>query len=146
MCNTYVLASYVHRRDSEKTYASCWLAHVTVGSLVLHEAGGYIPPLPGPQTGRYIMKIVAGGNQGNRTRNRQVLSEIYRVGVGHKEARECKIVETERTMQWNGPCNGTEQTVERNETDRFMPFLVKRCRRAMQTDRTVFRSFFGRAP
>ena len=28
-CNTYVLDSYVHRRDSDKTYASCWLARVT---------------------------------------------------------------------------------------------------------------------
>ena len=27
--------SYVHRRDSDKTYASCWLARVTVGPLVL---------------------------------------------------------------------------------------------------------------
>ena len=34
-------------------------------------------PTPGPQTGRYITKIAAGGNQGNRTRNLQVLSEIY---------------------------------------------------------------------
>ena len=42
---------------------------------MLHEAGGYTPPLPGPQTGRYIAKIVAGGNQGNWTRNRQVLIE-----------------------------------------------------------------------
>ena len=69
-------------------------ARVAVGSLVLHEAGGYIPPPPGPQTGRYIAKIAAGGNQGNRTRNRQVLSEIYRVGIGRKEAREWKTVET----------------------------------------------------
>ena len=77
-------------------------ARVAVGSLVLHEAGGYIPPPPGPQTGRYIAKIAAGGNQGNWTRNRQVLSEIYRVGIGRKEAREWKTVETERTER-NGP-------------------------------------------
>ena len=88
-------------------------ARVAVGSLVLHEAGGYIPPPPGPQTGRYISKIAAGGNQGNRTRNRQVLSEIDRVGVGRKEAREWKTVETERTVQRNGPWNGTERTVLR---------------------------------
>ena len=56
----------------------------------------YVPPQPGPQTGRYIAKIAAGGNQGNRTRNRQVLSEIYRVGVGRKEAQEWRTVETER--------------------------------------------------
>ena len=48
---------------------------VAVGSLVLHEAGGYIPPPPGPQTGRYVAKIAAGGNKGNQTRNRQVLSK-----------------------------------------------------------------------
>ena len=81
-------------------------ALVAVGSLVLHEAGGYIPAPPGPQTGQYIAKIAAGGNQGNRTRNRQVLSEIYRVGVGRKEA-----------LEW--------KTVERNGTDRFTPFLGK---------------------
>ena len=34
-CNTYVRTSYVHRRDSDKTYTSCWLARVAVGSLVL---------------------------------------------------------------------------------------------------------------
>ena len=78
-------------------------ARVAVGSLVLHEAGGYILPPPGPQTGRYIAKIVAGGNQGNRTRNRQVLSKIYRVGFGRKEALEWKTVETEGTVQRNGP-------------------------------------------
>ena len=33
--NTYVRTSYIHRRDSDKTYASCWLARVAVGSLVL---------------------------------------------------------------------------------------------------------------
>ena len=123
-CNTYVLAtcSYIHRRNSDKTYASCWIARAAVGSLVLHEAGGYIPPPPGPQTRRYIAKIAAGGNQGNRTRNRQVLSEIYRVGVGRKEAREWKTVETKR-----------------NGMDRFTPFLGKRCRHATQTKQTVFR-------
>ena len=30
----YVRPSYIHRRDSDKTYASCWLARVAVGSLV----------------------------------------------------------------------------------------------------------------
>ena len=86
-------------------WLSCSLmfARVAVGSLVLHEAGGYIPPPPGPQTGRYIAKIAAGGNQGNWTRNHQVLSEIiYRVGIGRKEAMEWKTVETERTVQRNG--------------------------------------------
>ena len=34
-CNTYVRTYYVHRRDTDKTYASCWLARITVGSLVL---------------------------------------------------------------------------------------------------------------
>ena len=62
----------------------------------------YVPPPPGPQTGRYIAKFAAGGNQGNRTRNRQVLCEIYRVGVGLKEARELKSVETEWSRPWNG--------------------------------------------
>ena len=101
-------------------------------SLVLHEAGGYIPSLPGPKTGRYIAKIAAGGNQGNRTRNRQIISEIYRVGVSRKEALEWKTVETERTVQRNRPWNGTERNgpfyavfrktlspCNENETDRF---------------------------
>ena len=69
----------------------------------------YVPPPPGPQIGRYIAKIAAGGNQGNRTRNRQVLSKIYRVGVGRKEAREWKTVEMERTVQRNGKDCGTER-------------------------------------
>ena len=131
-CNTYVRTSYVHRRDSDKTYASCWLTRVTVGSLVLRclrriysdytkQVVIYVPPPPGPQTGQYIAKIAAGGIQGNRTMNRQVLSKIYLVGLGRKEAREWKTVETER-----------------NGTDRFTPFLGKRCRRATQTERTVF--------
>ena len=34
-CNTYVRTGYVHRHDSDKTYACCWLAHVSVASLVL---------------------------------------------------------------------------------------------------------------
>ena len=34
-CNTYARTSYIHRRDSDKTYASCWLARVAVRSLVL---------------------------------------------------------------------------------------------------------------
>ena len=93
----------------------------------------YVPLPPGPQTRRYIAKIAAGGNQGNRTRNRQVLSEIYRVGVGRKEALEWKTVETERTVQQNGP-------------DHFTPFLGKRCRRATQTERTIFRTLFRRVP
>ena len=100
----------------------------------------YLPP-PGPQTGRYIAKIAAGGNQGNRMRNRQVLSKIYRVGVGCMEARECKTIKTERTMERNGPCNGTEQTVEWNGTNRFALFLGKCCLRTTQTERTVFRKF-----
>ena len=50
----------------------------------------YVSRPPGPQIGRYIAKIAAGGNQGNRTRNRQVLNEIYRVGASRKEAREWK--------------------------------------------------------
>ena len=109
-------------------------ARVAVGLLVLHEAGGYMPPPPGPQTGRYIAKIAAGGNQGNRTRNHQVLTEIYRVGVGRKEAVEWKTVETERTEQLNRPWN---------RTDRFTPFLGKRCRCATQMERTVKKIFFG---
>ena len=51
-----------------------------------------LPP-PGPQTWGYITKIEAGGNEGNQTRNRQVFSEVYRVGVGRKEARQWKTVE-----------------------------------------------------
>ena len=85
-------------------------ARVVVGLLVLHEAGGYIPPPPGPQTKRYILKIAAGGNQGNWTRNRQVLSEIYRVGVGRNEALEWKTIKMERTVQQDRPWNGTKRT------------------------------------
>ena len=52
-------------------------------------------------------------NQGNRTKFRQVLSEIYRVLVGRKEALEWKTVETELTVQRNETDRGTK----RNETD-----------------------------
>ena len=106
----YVRTSYVHRRDSDKTYASCWLARVVMPkaySDYTKQVVIYVPPPPGP-TGQYIAKIAAGGNQGNRTRNHQVLSEICCVGVGRKEARELKTFETERTVQRNGPWNGTE--------------------------------------
>ena len=48
---------------------------------------------------------------------------------------------TDRVTERIGPCNGTKRTVERNETDRFTPFLGKRCRRATQTERTDFRTF-----
>ena len=127
MCNTYVLASYVHRRDSNKTYASCWLSRVAVGSL------GYIPSPPGPQTGRYIAKIAAGGNQGNRMRNSKVLSEIIK---------SASVARSGRPSKRNGPCNGTERYWPWNRTERFTPFLGKRCCRATQTERTVFRTFF----
>ena len=85
-------------------------ARVAVGSLVLHEAGGYniIPPLPGPQTGRYITKIRAGGNQGNRTMNRQVLAKfIESVSVARKPL-------SGRPSKRNGPCNGTDRGTEWN--------------------------------
>ena len=82
-CNTYVLATYVHRRDSDKTYASCWLARVAVGSLVLRclrrtaitrSRWLYTTTTARASSRQYIAKIAAGGNQGNRTRNHQVLS------------------------------------------------------------------------
>ena len=53
---------------------------------------------------------------------------------------------TDRATERSGPCNGTKRTVERNGTDRFTPFLGKRYRRATQTERTVFRTFFRRVP
>ena len=53
---------------------------------------------------------------------------------------------TDRATERSGPCNGTKRTVERNGTDRFMPFLGKRCRHATQTERTVFITFFRRVP
>ena len=46
----------------------------------------------------------------------------------------------------NGPWNKTERTVERNGTDSFTQFLGKRCRRATQTERTIFRTFFRHVP
>ena len=80
----------------------------------------YVPPA-GPQTGRYVVKIAAGGNQGNRTRNLQVLSKIYQVGVSIKEAG------SGRPLKLNGPCNRMKRTVERNGTvrgtERKGPFL-----------------------
>ena len=100
---------------------SCYTKHV----VIYHHQG--LKP------GEYIAKIAAGGNQGNRTRNHRVLSEIYRVSVSRKEAREWKIVEMERTVQRNGPWNGTE---------RFTLFLGKSCRRATQTEQTVFLEYF----
>ena len=50
--------------------------------------------------------------------------------------------ETEPTVQRNG----TERRMERNGTDRLTPFLGKCCRRATQTERTVFRTIFRRVP
>ena len=43
----------------------------------------------------------------------------------------------------NGTDRATEPTVEWNETDHFTAFLGKRCRRAMQTEQTVFRQNLG---
>ena len=57
-------------------------------------------------------------HQGNRTRFRQVLSEIYRVGLGRKEALEWKTVETELTVQRNGADRATERNGPWNETER----------------------------
>ena len=88
------------------------------------------------------MKIAAGGHQGNRTRNRQVLREIYRVGVGRKEAqaRERKTVEGDsRSLKDHKrhhahrrrddgervatpAVRGTERTMEQNLMDRFTLF------------------------
>ena len=59
-----------------------------------------------------------------------------------------------RPSKRNGRCNemdrgtdgATKWTMERKETDRFTPFLGKRCHHATQTDRTVFRTFFRRVP
>ena len=87
----------------------------------------YVPPPPGPQTGQYIAKIAAEGNQGNRTRNDQVLSKIYRVGVGLKERVEDRLNRMDRATERSGPWNGKERTVFRkmlspcntNRTDRF---------------------------
>ena len=85
-------------------------ARVVVGSLVLHEAGGYIPPPPGHQTGRYVAKSAAGRNQGNRTRNRQVLSEIFEsASVARKPGVEDRRNRTDRATERNG----TERTVLR---------------------------------
>ena len=46
--------------------------------------------------------------------------------------------------------NGTDHAMERkgpcNRTDRFTPFLGKRCHRATQMEWTVFRTFFRRVP
>ena len=53
---------------------------------------------------------------------------------------------TDRATEQSGPCNGTKQTVERNGTDCFTPFLGKRCRHATQMERTVLRTFFRRVP
>ena len=94
----------------------------------VHEAGTYqvrryVPGTPGPQTGRYIAKIAAGGNQGNRMRNRQLLSKNLSSRVGRKEAREWKTIKTEQSVQRNGTDRGTKQ--KRNR-----PFLGKRCCRA----------------
>ena len=48
---------------------------------------------------------------------------------------------TEPTVQRNGTERRTERNVPWNE-----PFLGKRCRRATQTERTVFRTIFRREP
>ena len=82
-----------------------------LGSIIVHDGAPY-------QTGRYIAKICSRRNQGNRTRFRQVLSEIYRVGLGRKEALEWKTVETELTVQRNGADRATERNGPWNETER----------------------------
>ena len=56
-------------------------------------------------------------------RFRQVLSKIYQVGVGRKEAFEWKTVETELTVQRNGADSGTERNGLWNERER----TVLRC-------------------
>ena len=48
-----------------------------------------------------------------------------------------------RPSKRNGLCNGTDRGTERNGTDRFTPFLGKRCRRATQMKRTGFRKILG---
>ena len=58
-CNTYVLASYVHRRDSDKTYASCWLARVAMPkaySNYTKQVVIYVPSPPGPASNRVIYR------------------------------------------------------------------------------------------
>ena len=88
----------------------------------------YVPPPPGPRTGRYIAKIAVGGNQGNRASQGRSQGS-----PGVEDRRNGTDRATERSGPWNG-------------TDHFTSFLGKRCRRATQTERTVFRTFFRRVP
>ena len=71
---------------------------------------------------------------------------IYRENCSRSLGVENSRNGTDRATERSGPCNGTKRTVERNGTDRFTPFLGKRYRRATQTERTVFRTFFRRVP
>ena len=75
---TYVRTYYVHRRDTDKTYASCWLARVAVGLLMLQclrrTAITQITSTARASNLGIYTKIEVGGDQGNRTRNRQVFS------------------------------------------------------------------------
>ena len=189
----YVHPGYVYRRDSDKTYASCWLARVAVDSLVLRcllkaysdytkqvviygvPSWTIIDPCtslvdPRESIRLSIIKSIIGSildhridlrksiidnridsrgstsdvqgsiivhprrhsisnraihrenssrrNQGNRMRYCQVLSEIYRVGVGRKETLEWKTVETELTVQRNGAHRAMERNGPWNETER----------------------------
>ena len=124
MCITYVLSSYAHRCDSDKTYASCWLARVAVGSLVLHEAGGYIPPPPRPQTGRFICENFS--RRESRQPNKKSPSSQRNLS-SWRRSQGSPGVENRRNGLWNA----TERTVFRKT---LSPCNAKR-------ERTVFRTF-----
>ena len=127
MCNiirTYVLATSIAVTATRLTLAvgslvsllarscRCWLTRAAMPkaySDYTKQVVIYVPPPPGPRTGRYIAEIAAGGNQGNRT------SQGRSQGSPGVEDRR------------NGPDRATERTVFRktlspcnaNGTDRF---------------------------
>ena len=121
-CNTYVCTSYVHHRDSDKTYASCWLARVTIGSLVLrclrhttitrsrwlytyyHRQG----VKPGDISRKLQQKGIKAPGRGIA----KFLAKLI------KSASVARKPGSGRPSKQNRPCNGTKRTVERNETDR----------------------------
>ena len=83
-------------------------ARVAVGSLVLHEAGGYIPPPPGPQTGRYVAKLQQEGIKGTGRGIAKFLAKFF------ESAPVARKPWSGRPSKRNRPCNGTDRGTEQN--------------------------------
>ena len=75
-----------------------------LGVQRLHEAGGYIRTTTARASNRAIFHENCSRRESRQLdKELPILSEIYRVRVGRKEARDWKTVETKRTVQRNEP-------------------------------------------